>query len=141
MQPSPITETSRPLFPSSRFFMLKISQESGTQESRKPTSYFLIFTFYFLLRPCSLRFQRLHVDGETVLHIGLEQPLVGFVDLLNRNDFNIGGDVVFAANIEPEKLRRRTIRLNAGTSRGSAGAPTSVRLPLTPSKLRYALTS
>src|SRR5206468_2554799 len=37
--------------------------------------------------------------------------------------------------IEPEKLRRRAIRLNAGTARGSAGAPTNVRLPLTPSKL------
>src|SRR6266542_2965494 len=111
MQPSPITETSRPLFPSSRFFMLKISQESGTQESRKPTSYFLIFTFYFLLRPCSLRFQRLHVDGETVLHIGLEQPLVGFVDLLNRNDFNIGGDAVFRG------CRQSSSRRNYGAAR------------------------
>ncbi len=34
MQPSPIAETSRPLFPSLRFFMLKISQESGTQETK-----------------------------------------------------------------------------------------------------------
>src|SRR5207249_487721 len=34
------------------------------------------------------------------LHIGLEQPLVGFVDLLNRNDFHIGVDVVFAAKVE-----------------------------------------
>src|SRR6059036_3010328 len=37
--------------------------------------------------------------------------------------------------IEPEKLRRRAMRLNAGTRNGSAGAPTSVRLPLTPNKL------
>jgi hypothetical protein len=36
---------------------------------------------------------------------------------------------------EPEKLRRPMIRLNAETPTGFAGAPTSVRLPSTPSKL------
>src|SRR2546430_4016251 len=48
----------------------------------------------------SLRFERSHVDRETVLHIGLEQSLVGFVDFLNRNDFDIGGDVMLAAKVE-----------------------------------------
>src|SRR6266513_2235396 len=48
----------------------------------------------------SLRFQRSHVDRKAVLHVRLQQSLVGFVDLLNRNDFDLGGDVVFAAEIE-----------------------------------------
>src|SRR6266487_3312027 len=48
----------------------------------------------------SLRFQRSHVDREAVLHIRLKQSLVRFVDLLNGNDFDVGGDVVFAAEIK-----------------------------------------
>jgi len=47
-----------------------------------------------------LAFERSHVNREAVLHIGLEQSLVGFVDLLDRDDFNIGGDVVLTAKIE-----------------------------------------
>lgn len=47
-----------------------------------------------------LRLERSHVDREAVLHIGLEQSVVGFVDLLNRDDLDIGGDVVFAAKIQ-----------------------------------------
>src|SRR5207248_6686740 len=39
---------------------------------------------------------------------------------------------------EPEKLRRRAMRLKAATQSGFAGAPTSVRLPSTPSKSMYA---
>jgi hypothetical protein len=38
-----------------------------------------------------LRFERRHIHGESVLHIGLDQYLVGFVDLLDRDDFHIGG--------------------------------------------------
>ena len=30
----------------------------------------------------------------------LSQPLVGFVDLLDGDDFDIGGDVVLAAEVE-----------------------------------------
>jgi hypothetical protein len=48
----------------------------------------------------SLRFERSHVDGKAVLHIGLEQSIVGFVDLLDRDDFDLGGDVVLPAEIE-----------------------------------------
>jgi hypothetical protein len=47
-----------------------------------------------------LRLERRHIDRESVLHIGLHHSLVGFVDLLDRNDFHIGGDVVVAAEIE-----------------------------------------
>ena len=46
------------------------------------------------------RFERSHVDGEAVLHIRLEKSLVGFVRLLDGNDFDIGGDIMFAAKIE-----------------------------------------
>jgi predicted permease len=73
-----------------------------------------------------LGFERSHIDREAVLHIGLEQSLVGFVDLLDRDDFDIGGDVVRAAKIEhllglgmppmgePERLRRPNIRPKTG---------------------------
>src|SRR6266853_2171352 len=107
MQPSPIAETSSPLFPSSRFFMLKISQESGIQETN-----FLLLNFYFLLRPCSLRFQRSHVDREPILHIGFKQSLVSFVHFLNWDHFDIGGDVVCAAKIE------HLLRLGDSPNRG-----------------------
>ena len=49
---------------------------------------------------CLRRFEGSHVDGEAVLHIGLDQSLVGLVDLLDRDDFDIGGDVVLAAEVE-----------------------------------------
>src|SRR5204862_7308364 len=48
----------------------------------------------------SLRFERSHVDREAVLHVGLEQSLVGFVDFLDGNDFDIGSNVVSAAKVE-----------------------------------------
>ena len=53
-----------------------------------------------LASPVYSALERSHIDGEAVLHIGLEQSLVGFVDLLDRDDFDIGGDVVLAAEIE-----------------------------------------
>jgi len=54
-----------------------------------------IFTLSVLLS-----FERSHINREAVLHISLEQSLVGFVDLPDRDDFDIGGDVVFAAKVE-----------------------------------------
>ena len=63
-------------------------------------SSFFIFTALPHIFLGLLRFQRSHVDREAVLHIGLEQSLVGFVDLLDRDDFDIGGDVVLAAEVE-----------------------------------------
>src|SRR2546427_13245546 len=44
-------------------------------------------------------FERSHVDGEAVFHIGLEQSIVSLVDFLNRDDFKIRGDVVLPAEI------------------------------------------
>jgi hypothetical protein len=46
------------------------------------------------------RFERSHIDGEAVLHIGLEQSVVGLVDFLDRDDFDIGGDVMGPAKVE-----------------------------------------
>ncbi len=46
------------------------------------------------------RFERSHIDREAVLHIGLEQSVVGFVDLLDGDHFNIGSDVMGSAKIE-----------------------------------------
>src|ERR1035437_4868477 len=47
-----------------------------------------------------LRLERSHVDREAVLHIRLEQSLVGFVDLLDGDDFHVGGKVVLPAEVE-----------------------------------------
>src|SRR6202000_661863 len=44
--------------------------------------------------------QRSHVDRETVFHIRLQQSVVSLVDFLDWNDLHIGGDIVFAAEIE-----------------------------------------
>ena len=52
--------------------------------------------FFFVL----LRFERGHVDGEAVLHIRPKQSLVSLVDLLDRDDFDIGGEVMRAAKVE-----------------------------------------
>jgi hypothetical protein len=45
-------------------------------------------------------FERSHIDGEAVLHIGFGQSLVGFVDLLDGDDFDVGGNVVLTAEVE-----------------------------------------
>ena len=75
----------------------------------------------------SVRFERSHVDAEAVLHIGLEQLLVGFVDLLDGDDLDIGGDVVVPTKVkhllglaaippmgEPERLRRPNRKVKGG---------------------------
>ena len=48
----------------------------------------------------SSRFKGCHIYAEAVLHIGLEQSLVGFVNLLDWDNFDIGSDVVFATKVE-----------------------------------------
>ena len=63
-----------------------------------------ILLFKFLPQPLStlalLRSERSHVYGEPVLHIRLQQSFVGFVDLLDRNHFHIGSNVVRAAKVK-----------------------------------------
>src|SRR6266513_2732377 len=90
MQPSPIAETSKPLFPSSRFCIFE-TLTSDVSSQLSTISYQLFRSF---------RFQRSHVDREPIFHIGFKQSLVSFVDLLNWDYFDIRGDVVFAAKIE-----------------------------------------
>jgi hypothetical protein len=43
---------------------------------------------------------RSHVNREAILHIGLQHPLVGLVDLLDRDHLDIADDVVLAAEVE-----------------------------------------
>src|SRR5918993_3340973 len=50
------------------------------------------------LRSCG--FERSHVDGETVFHIRLQQSVVGFIHLLNRDDFHLCGDIVRPTKVE-----------------------------------------
>src|SRR5512135_964250 len=77
MQPSPMAETSRPSFPSLRLCMI-----------------------FPLLSSKSFRPERGHIDAEAVLYIGLDHSFVSFVNLLDGNDFDIGGDVVGPAEVE-----------------------------------------
>src|ERR1035437_2940238 len=44
--------------------------------------------------------KRTHVDDESVLHVLAQHAFVGSVDLLDRNDFDLGGDVVLAAGVK-----------------------------------------
>ncbi len=49
---------------------------------------------------CCTLLQRSHVDNEAVLHIALEHPLVGLVDLLDADQLDIADDVVGGAKIQ-----------------------------------------
>ena len=46
------------------------------------------------------RFERRHIDGEAVLHIRLDQSVVGFVHFLDGDDLDIGSDIMGPAKIE-----------------------------------------
>ncbi len=50
--------------------------------------------------PLSLRLERSHIDRKAVLHVRLQQSFIGFVNLLDRDDLNIGGNVMLAAEVE-----------------------------------------
>jgi hypothetical protein len=79
-----------------------------------------------------------HVDDEAVLHVALQQPLVGLVDLLHRDELDVGGDVVLAAEVEHllgladaaderagDRLRpKMRLMTRLGDGCGVAGAPT-----------------
>src|SRR6266545_7317507 len=74
------------------------SMSSGPCMSRSP-----VVVCFAVLRATPgwrLRFERSHINGEAVLHVGPEQSLVGFVDLLDGDDFDVGSDVMFAAKVE-----------------------------------------
>lgn len=47
----------------------------------------------------SLSFERCHIDREAILHIRFQQPLVSFVDLLDRDHLHIRRDVMRAAKV------------------------------------------
>src|SRR5437868_959531 len=67
----------------------------GAARRSRPTKIFMRWIYSL-----SLRFKRSHVDGETVFHIGLEQSFVSFIDFLDRDHFDISGDVVCATKVE-----------------------------------------
>ena len=47
-----------------------------------------------------LGFERGHINRKAVLHIGLEQSVVGFIHFLDRDHFNIGSDLMASTKIE-----------------------------------------
>src|SRR5580698_8677389 len=53
-----------------------------------------------LLIELCFTFQRGHIDHEAIFYVGLQEPVIGVVDLLDGDDFDVGGDVVFAAEVE-----------------------------------------
>ena len=90
----------RSWLPASVIAVIPINVIPTNKDNTPSESSFFMFGSSVTRVPLLLTFERSHVDGEAVLHIRLEQSLVGFVDLLDRDDFNIGGDVVLAAKIE-----------------------------------------
>lgn len=95
-----------------------------------------------------LRRERRHVDEETVLHVGLQDTFMGLFDLLDRNEFHIGGNVVTPAEFEHllgfsdaadgssgEAASGRDLTERCNRKRCLVGAPTRVRFPSSESKL------
>lgn len=61
----------------------------------------VLFKKYIALTAESLLgFQRSHVDAEAILHIALHHAFISFIDLLNRDNFYVSGDVVLTAEVE-----------------------------------------
>src|SRR5437016_3027076 len=48
----------------------------------------------------SLPLQRRHIDHEPIFHIALQHALVGFVDLLDGDHFDVRDDSVFSAEVQ-----------------------------------------
>jgi hypothetical protein len=47
-----------------------------------------------------LSLQRSHVDHKAILHIALEQTLISLVDLLDRDDLDVRGDLMLSAKVQ-----------------------------------------
>ncbi len=60
-------------------------------EPRIPTAYHVLV---------SIKFERSHINGEAVLDIRLEQSFLGLVYLLDRDDFNLRGNVARPAKVK-----------------------------------------
>ena len=71
---------------------LQYSQAVRRIERKQPAAH--------LARGSKHLFERRHVDGEAVLYVGLQQPVIGFVHLLDGDDLDVGRDVMFAAEVE-----------------------------------------
>jgi hypothetical protein len=90
------------------------------------------------------------VDDEAVADVAGDHPVIGLVDLIGANDFNLSAEVVLGAEVEhswvsrmppinePARLRRPEMSANAGTDSGSAGAPTLTMAPSSFRRLRWA---
>src|ERR1700730_14588673 len=52
------------------------------------------------LFPANRLLERGHVDYEAILNVALEQALVGFVDLLDFDQLDVGSDALFGAEVE-----------------------------------------
>src|SRR5512147_719607 len=108
----------------------------------------LLHSLLLCLSRDSFRSERSHVDGEAVLHVGLQQSFVGFVDLLDGDDFDIGGDVMRPAKVEHLLGLVDATYGRAGETaaphdeaegrdaQGFSGAPTRVMVPSRWSRLR-----
>ena len=55
-----------------------------------------------------LRFDGSHINREAILYIGLEHSIVSLVNLLDRNNFNICSNVMFATKVEHFLRFRKT---------------------------------
>jgi len=65
-------------------------------------------------RPVALRFERSHINRKAILHIRVRQSLVGFIDVLDGDDFDVGADVMFPAKVEHLLGLRNAADVRAG---------------------------
>src|SRR5271170_1404654 len=95
MQPRPRADTSRLLFPNLRFcidFSCDSLELLRNAPPRREARGGIVQRL--------LGLERSHIDREAILHVGLEQTLVGFIDLLDGDDFDVRDDVVLPAEVE-----------------------------------------
>jgi hypothetical protein len=64
----------------------------------------------------NLLFERSHINHEAVFHVTLGQAVIGLVDVLNLDQFNVGSDAVVGAE-PPGRVRVRPRVARAGKAR------------------------
>jgi hypothetical protein len=70
--------------------------------------------------------QRSHLNNEAVLYVAFEQALVGFIDLVSANQFNVCGNITLSAEIE--HILRLPGAADAGSGKPGAVSYSSVKL-------------
>ena len=81
--------------------------EAGAQShaaEAESRNYQIVLSEFALLHCFSFeRFElskRCHIDDKAILHVAFQKPFVSLIDLLNRDQFDIGGDAALGTKVE-----------------------------------------